>query len=87
MYQFLNGATMVLSFVAALCFFKSATRTGDRLFYFFGAAFAALGADRLVLAWINIPEGNEPQVYVLRLIAFLLILIGIVDKNRSRRSS
>ncbi|HVA34391.1 MAG TPA: DUF5985 family protein, partial [Candidatus Baltobacteraceae bacterium] len=66
-----------------LYFLKSWQRTEDRLFLFFSAAFGVLGVERLLLAIINLPETNSPPFYVLRLVAFLLILIGIIEKNRA----
>ena len=57
-------------------------RTRDRLFLFFAAAFVVLTAERM----IRVPNGLElewaPYVYSIRLAAFVLILVAIVDKNR-----
>lgn len=83
MYPLLNGALMAACFVAALIFLRSWRRTTDRLFVYFAAAFAVMGLERLILGVINVPETGTPTVYLLRLTAFVLILIGIVDKNRS----
>jgi hypothetical protein len=56
-------------------------RSRDILFVFFAAAFLALGLNWLALAFAN---RDEPQtsLYVFRLIAFGLIMIGIWNKNR-----
>lgn len=82
MYLFLSGALMFASFVVATYFWKFWLRTQDALFAYFGAAFAVMGIERLVLGVMNLPENNTPLVYVLRLTAFALILIGIIVKNR-----
>jgi len=81
-YLFLLGATATACLVIALFFVRSWRRTQDRLFLLFGAAFAVLGLERLILAAMNLPEANTPIVYSLRLLAFLLILAAIVDRNR-----
>lgn len=53
----------------------------DRFFAFFAAAFGMLAAHWLLLATVEVRE-HSPYHYALRLVAFLLILAGIVDKNR-----
>lgn len=75
---FLSGALTLGYLVAALYFLRFRRDTGDRLFLYFAAAFALFAAQRMM------PLGTadfEPQSYVVRLLAFLLILVGIVDKN------
>jgi membrane-associated PAP2 superfamily phosphatase len=81
---FLSGAATLGFFVVALYFLKYWRRTGDRLFALFSAAFAIMGLQRIALAISNQPnERGETFLYSLRLIAFLLILAAIIDKNRS----
>jgi len=81
-YAILAGSALTLAAVAALLFFKAYRRTQDRLFLFFGLAFAVLAAERLVLALVERPEVNEPLAYVPRVLAFGAILFAIVDRNR-----
>lgn len=70
--------------VAALYFLKFWSRTRDRLFGFFAAAFAMLAVQRISLAaYSGVPE-EAPLLYALRLLAFLIMLWAIVDKNRAR---
>lgn len=83
MYQFLSGALMVLSLLAALFFAVSWRRSGDRFFLIFALAFTLLGIERIILGVLNLPESPLLSIYVVRLIAFLLIIIAIVDKNRA----
>lgn len=83
MYQFLSGALTILSFTAALFFAISWRRSGDRFFFIFALAFALLGGERLILGVLNLPESPLLSIYLIRLIGFLLIIIAIVDKNRS----
>jgi hypothetical protein len=81
-YLFLDGATAMASFIAALLLLKSWNRTQERLFVFFSAAFTVMAIERCILGVVNMPEENTPLIYLLRLLAFALIVIGIVDKNR-----
>ena len=83
MYQFVSGALMILSFAAALFFAMSWRRSGDRFFFIFALAFALLGVERLILGVLNLPESPLLSIYIIRLVGFLLIIIAIVDKNRT----
>lgn len=85
METFLLGMISMGCAVAALLFLKFWTSSHDRLFLFFAAAFAIEGVNRLVFAWIG-PGSNDYQIgYVLaRLVAFLLIIAAILDKNTRR---
>ena len=82
MIDFLNGATAMGCVVAALFFLRFYRQSADRLFLFFGLGFSIFGANRLVLALLE--EGHEASTYVYlsRLLAFVLILFAIIDKNR-----
>lgn len=81
----LVSGAMVMGYLAAGLFFLRFWRdTRDRLFAIFAVAFWLLAVQRAVLS-IVVHQGHEGGVwiYVLRLLAFLLILVAIVDKNRS----
>lgn len=82
--SFLSGAIFLACLAVALQFLRLWRRTGERLFAYFVAAFVALAVERLALLLIE--PGNEygPYVYVARLIAFGLIIGGVIDKNRQR---
>jgi len=71
-------------FVAAMFFWRFYRQSRDRLFLFFGLGFTIFAVNRLVLELLE--EGHEAAtyVYVSRLIAFMMILYAIVDKNRPR---
>ena len=81
--QFLLGGVVMGCGVAGLFFLRFWRRTGDRLFLIFGVAFWILGANWLALAFTRQDEVRT-WLYVLRLLAFALILFSIVDKNRAR---
>ena len=83
MEEFIMGATATASAVVALFFLKFWRKTGDRLFGMFAVAFLLLGITRLGLAFAQETSvEGQTHWYWVRLVAFLLILIAIVDKNR-----
>jgi zinc transporter ZupT len=78
--SFLSGAITVAAWVIAFFFLRFQKNTRDRLFGFFAAAFFLLGVERVV---VELSATETPvHVYLIRLVAFLLILAGILDKNR-----
>jgi hypothetical protein len=81
MNELFQGAVVMGCCVIVLFFLRFFKKSRDRLFLFFAAAFSLLGANWLALAVTN---ANEPHtaLYIVRLSAFVLIVIGIVDKNR-----
>jgi hypothetical protein len=81
----LLGAISMGSLVAGLFFLRSWRNTKDRFFLFFAASFFVEGMNRFVLGLSANPNEADPFVYVVRFVAFLLILIGIADKNRPRK--
>lgn len=86
MNEFLWGALAMSGWLAGLFFLKFWRVTRDRLFVLFFLAFWMLALNWLVLALIpSVPETRH-QVFILRLSAFVLIIVGIVDKNRRSRA-
>lgn len=79
---FLYGALCVACTVAAMLFLRMWQKSKDRLFAFFAAAFGVLAIERVLLTLVNPDYEFAPYVYVARLIAFALIIVAIVDKNR-----
>jgi hypothetical protein len=77
-----SGALVMGYAVAALFFLRFWRETRDRLFGIFAAAFALLSVQRLALALSTDPNGDQLLLYGMRLLAFVLILIAIIDKNR-----
>lgn len=83
--QFLSGSTMVASLAIGIFFLKFWRKTHDRLFLIFSLAFAILAVERVVLLrWGGTVEEVETWVYAIRLVAFVLIIGGIIDKNRAK---
>jgi hypothetical protein len=83
----LSGALTAGYTVAALFFLRFWRDTRDRLFGFFAAAFVFLALQRLALALALVSTRDTTGYYILRLAAFVLILVAIVDKNRSETTA
>jgi hypothetical protein len=81
---FLQGMCAAWSWAAGLCFLRFWFESRDRLFAFFGCAFWILAASWALLGVISPVAEARPYVYGLRLLAFLLIIAAMVDKNRGR---
>ena len=85
LYQFLSGAVAFGFFVCGLFFLRFWRRTSDGLFMSFAVAFALLGFAQSIIALGNIPTEDRGSIYLIRLAAFLLILVGIYRTNRRQR--
>ncbi|MEP7247012.1 MAG: DUF5985 family protein [Gammaproteobacteria bacterium] len=79
---FLWGALSMGSATIALFFLRYWNTSRDRLFIFFAVAFAVMSLNWVGLAFIDPGEELRHTLYLLRLAAFVLIIIGIIDKNR-----
>ena len=83
MTEFVAGLLVMGYAVAALFFLRFWRQTGDRLFGLFGWAFLLLAIQRVTLAMAVFHGTDTTPAYALRLIAFLLFLGAIFDKNRA----
>ncbi|HEU4371945.1 MAG TPA: DUF5985 family protein [Telluria sp.] len=81
----LSGAVAAGSFVVALFFLRFWRTTGDRFFLYFAMSFALEAINRAVLGMLAGSGETQPAYYLIRLLAYGLILIAIIDKNRPRR--
>ncbi|HEX8617369.1 MAG TPA: DUF5985 family protein [Thermoanaerobaculia bacterium] len=82
MINIIFGALFAGYAVAALFFLRFWVSTRDRLFAMFSAAFAILAVQRVALALTRTVVEDQSAFYLLRLLAFIIILVAIVDKNR-----
>lgn len=82
--QFLLGGIVMACLAAGLFFLRFYKRTADRLFVMFAISFWMLGLNWLMLAFIQRDEVRT-ALYVVRMLAFVLILVAIIDKNRRAR--
>lgn len=83
--SFMLGALVTACAVAGMFFLRFWRRTRDRLFGIFAISFWLLGLNWLLLACTSRDETRDVAFYLIRLLAFVLILIGIADKNRASR--
>ena len=87
MLMFIWGATSLGSWAIGLLFLKFWRQSRDRLFAFFALAFWMLALNWLILA-ISFPADEVRHwVYAMRIVAFLTLIAGILDKNRPGRAS
>jgi hypothetical protein len=85
MNQILTGAVAMGFAVAAVFFLRFWRKTRDRLFALFALALFIMSANRIGLALSALRGSRGDRLYWVRLVAFGLILVAILDKNRSRR--
>ena len=83
MFYLLSGLVIAGDLVAALFFLKFWRRSADTLFAILSAAFLLLALGQALLALTNVPVEERSWIYLLRLAAFILIILGIVHKNRA----
>lgn len=80
---FLQGISSVGAYASGLFFVRFWRDSRDPLFAYFGAAFFLLGLSWTLLALSAPAEDTRPYIYGLRLVAFGLIILGMVLKNRA----
>ena len=85
--DFLGGAVAMGFAVAALFFLKFWRRTHEGLFLAFSASFLLLAATQALLTLSGIPTEERSWLYLLRLLAFLLILGAMWWQNRRGRDA
>jgi hypothetical protein len=82
MREFLWGMLTMASIVAGLFFLRYWRASRDRLFAFFASAFAVMSISWAGLAATSPSFEARHYVYLIRLLAFAIIIFGILDKNR-----
>jgi hypothetical protein len=82
LFDFLSGVITMGFIVGGLFFLRFWKRTGEGLFIAFALAFWLLGLTQSLLTFTNIPVEERSWLYLVRLTAFLLILVSIWHKNR-----
>ena len=85
MNDFLSGTVFALCCVVGLFFLRFWRKTSDRFFGFFAASFFLMALHRVVMLMIRGSDEHVVAAYLIRLLAFVLILVAIVDKNRVPR--
>lgn len=86
LYNFLSGAAAFGFFACALFFLRFWRRTKEQLFLAFSISFVLLGIGQTVIALAQMPTEEKGSLYLIRLLAFLVILVAIYRKNWPRRT-
>lgn len=79
----IHGASVMACFAIALFFLRGWRASSDSFLLLFALAFGVFGLNRFALA-LSEERDEELWLYLVRLAAFLLIAIAIVQKNRAR---
>lgn len=82
MNDLLAGATAMASAAIGVFFLRYWRKSRDRFFLLFAVAFWIYAANRVGLATVG-DEERRLWLYAIRALAFVLILVAIVDKNRA----
>jgi hypothetical protein len=83
----LVGAIALASALAGLFFVRFWKSTRDRFFLYFAASFWIEGLSRLYVGATGATRENKPEYYLIRLVAYGLILWAIWEKNRPARKN
>jgi hypothetical protein len=84
MTNLMTGAICMGSLVIALFFLRFWRDSGDRFFLYFAASFFIEGLHRLYSALHDAGGEDSPLHYLIRLLAYGLILWAILEKNLPR---
>lgn len=76
------GAIVMASLTIALFFLRFWKSTHDRFFLFFAIAFALEALNRILIQVTIHQDEQQPLFYLIRLVAYGLILVAILQKNR-----
>ena len=85
MSQMMYGAISMASLTIALFFLRFWRSTGDRFFMYFALSFFIEGLHRIYSAILNETGEDSPLHYLVRLLAYGLILWAILEKNLPQR--
>ena len=83
MNAMLDGATAMASLVIALFFLRFWRNSADRFFLYFALSFLVQAAHRVyaALPMTNALYEDTPLHYLIRLLAYALILWAVLEKN------
>jgi hypothetical protein len=79
------GAIALASILVGLFFLRFWRSTRDRFFLYFALSFFIEGLNRLLSGITNMLYEDAPDYYLIRLVAYGLILMAIWEKNRPRK--
>jgi hypothetical protein len=84
MIDFLAGAVTMGFAIAAACFARFWRKTRDHLFLLFALAFGLFAGNQLLTTMVAADDERVGYAYLLRVIGYVLILVGILAKNMER---
>jgi hypothetical protein len=79
---FLQAVAATAAWLNGIFFWRFWRHSRDQLFASFAIAFWLLAASWGILSIFDVRDESVPYVYALRLLAFLVLIGGIVQKNR-----
>lgn len=82
LHMLMQGALVMATSMAAVYFLRFWRASQDRLFLLFALAFVTLAVDWAALALMRTHAESHRYIFVVRLLAFVLIIAGIIDRNR-----
>jgi hypothetical protein len=85
-YGFLGGALTAGYVLLGIFFLKFWSRTRDILFVMFASAFWLLAANQIAISAFTGYDVDVGWTYMLRLVAFVLIILAIVRKNMEQKT-
>jgi hypothetical protein len=83
-YDMMAGAIVIASIAIALFFLRFWRDSGDRFFLYFALSFLIEAVHRLVSTISLAAHEDSPLHYLVRLLAYGLILWAILEKNWPR---
>jgi hypothetical protein len=81
MLDFVSGMATMGFVAAGLFFFRFWSRTRDAIFVYFSVAFSLLAIGQALGTLTELAGDDRAWIYLLRLAAFALLIVGIVAKN------
>ena len=81
MNLFLLGATVMAAAVAGLFFLRLWRESRDRLYAYFACAFWLEAIARGLRVFTEKPNEADPMLVLVRIAAYGLIVVAIIDKN------
>ena len=82
MHEILVGGIAVAAFAAGLFFLRYWRSSNDLFFLFLMASFWLQSISHVVVGWTRSWNDDTPAQYVVRILAYGLILLAIWSKNR-----
>lgn len=80
----LTGAVAMAFAIASLFFFRFWKESRDRLFLLFAVSYVVLAVNRVAIGIAAMASSHRDYFYWIRFLAFAIILLAILDKNRAR---